>query len=546
MPVECAAVEQVGDRRPDLDLGRRDFQDEHCCRRHRPHVRIEVVPPLHHPSIRVEGRRGGCRLQRQRPVGQRQLRHPVEAAARRRRLERPDDRPAVVAGRHIAARHRQVGDRPRLRRVDRQAGGKGQTVRRAPDHPLQRQYRIARRAQQIQRPVRQPDGVDGILGVLDRLDPHDLAMRRIGVRRCAGDDPQHLLDQQIVADRQLRPVGILVPAARRQPVEPRLGGAARQAALGVAPGVEAQFVVIRIDGGARRRLEHAYRLQRLVRLEVEQAGRDHRSGCGRLAAQRSRDPGQQPRPLRHHPGPVGLELHEGPRVAPVMDAIVDQPRVTLGRDAVPRRVEIGLGRDGVLEIGEMVAGIGEQLDQRHPEVGRVALQPARVALRDQVEQQPAKTLIVLGEIVDQRFRHRLRRAVRIGAAVEIRRARGLEAEGCRGELRIHVRMHHRQQVGGEVARPVDEDVQPQRLHRVRHDVEHRDADDARAAADGEAARAADQGSRRRLQERRLDPMLLAGRGRVVLEIFDEVEPVERARMIDDVAPAAIVAAPHQP
>ena len=65
--------------------------------------------------------------------------------------------------------------------------------------------------------------------------------------------------------------------------------------------------------------------------------------------------------------------HPRPGVAALVQRVVDQPRVTAHGDALPRRVEIGLGRDRVLVVAQVVADVGEQLDERDAEVRDVAL-----------------------------------------------------------------------------------------------------------------------------------------------------------------------------
>ena len=77
--------------------------------------------------------------------------------------------------------------------------------------------------------------------------------------------------------------------------------------------------------------------------------------------------------------------------------------MALGRDALARRVQVRLVGDGVLEVAQVVALVGEQLEQRDAEVGRVALDPGRVALRDQVEQQLPEARVVLGQVVERRL-----------------------------------------------------------------------------------------------------------------------------------------------
>ena len=78
-----------------------------------------------------------------------------------------------------------------------------------------------------------------------------------------------------------------------------------------------------------------------------------------------------------------------------MHPVVDQRGVPLRRSALAGRVEVGLVGDGVLEVAEVVAFVGEQLEQRDAEIGRAALEPAGIALRDQVEQQLPEAGVVL-------------------------------------------------------------------------------------------------------------------------------------------------------
>ncbi len=106
---------------------------------------------------------------------------------------------------------------------------------------------------------------------------------------------------------------------------------------------------------------------------------------------------------------VDGEVHEGPGVAAVVHPVVDQPRVLLRRDPLAGGVEVGLVGHRVLEVAEVVALVGQQLEERDAEVGRVALEPGRVQLRDQVEQQPAEARVVLGQVVDERLDRALRR-----------------------------------------------------------------------------------------------------------------------------------------
>ena len=46
-------------------------------------------------------------------------------------------------------------------------------------------------------------------------------------------------------------------------------------------------------------------------------------------------------------------------------------------DALLRGLQVGFVGDRILEVAQIVADIGEQLDQRDPEVGHVSLLPVR-------------------------------------------------------------------------------------------------------------------------------------------------------------------------
>ena len=81
--------------------------------------------------------------------------------------------------------------------------------------------------------------------VADLREPHGAAMADVGVGRVAGLRPEHLLEDQHIAGLE---VGI---AAEQR----GLGGALRQAAVGVAPGVELHLVVLGVELRVLHRLE---------------------------------------------------------------------------------------------------------------------------------------------------------------------------------------------------------------------------------------------------------------------------------------------------
>ena len=78
---------------------------------------------------------------------------------------------------------------------------------------------------------------------------HGVSMVGVGIASDAGQRAEHLLEDQHVAGGQIR-----VRAGQRRP-----GGAGRQAAALVAPGMEVEAVVGLAQGGAMQRLEHQRR-----------------------------------------------------------------------------------------------------------------------------------------------------------------------------------------------------------------------------------------------------------------------------------------------
>src|SRR5262249_54183855 len=59
--------------------------------------------------------------------------------------------------------------------------------------------------------------------------------------------------------------------------------------------------------------------------------------------------------------------------------------------------------DGVLVVAQVVADIGEQLEQHHSDVGFVAFLPRGDQSWDVVDKNLAKTGVVLCEVVDERL-----------------------------------------------------------------------------------------------------------------------------------------------
>ncbi len=96
----------------------------------------------------------------------------------------------------------------------------------------------------------------------------------------------------------------------------------------------------------------------------------------------------------------GVHADPGAGVAALVHLVVDQARVAAYRDALAGRLEVGLGGDGVLVVAEVIADVGEDLDEGDAEVGGVALLPVRHDERQAVQDQGAEAGVVLGEVVD--------------------------------------------------------------------------------------------------------------------------------------------------
>jgi hypothetical protein len=310
------------------------------------------------------------------------------------------------------------------------------------------------------------------VGLVD--DPHQahgVAVRRVAVGAVAGARPLDLLEHQHGAGGEVR----MRPGQRRR------GGAGWERAAVVPPRIEAQLVEI----GEQRRRRHD-RLEPLGR-RVQRgtmagtAGRHARAEAGHLGEER------QAVRVQDHVG-VDRELQPRARVAAVVHRIVHEQRVPARGDPPPAGPQVRLRRDRVLAVAQVVADVGEQLDQRDADVGRAALLPVGRQQRHPVEDQPPEARVVLREIVDLGPAGGRRRLAGRRPAVEVGRAVDLEREGdlrehrieARRRPRVRARARERERVAREVAgrrRPQDD--------RVRLDRQHVDLDvaDALAAAD---------------------------------------------------------------
>ena len=98
------------------------------------------------------------------------------------------------------------------------------------------------------------------------------------------------------------------------------------------------------------------------------------------------------------------------------------------RDTLARGSKIGLGRHRILVVAQVIAGVSQQLDERDAQVGRVGLGPLRHDQRQAVEDQFAKALVILRQVIDIRLRALRRRAGARRLAIQIGGAARLETE----------------------------------------------------------------------------------------------------------------------
>ncbi len=137
------------------------------------------------------------------------------------------------------------------------------------------------------------------------------------------------------------------------------------------------------------------------------------------------------------------------------------------RAPLARGLEVRLARHPVLVVGQLVAERGHHLGEHDPGVGLEPVLPVGVAQGGEVEERPAQAPEVPGEIVDRRVHLVVGRAERrLGRAVEVARAGGLEAEDEAVEVRVDPRVVDRQHVEREAAR--EGERQPQRVAAVDH------------------------------------------------------------------------------
>ena len=213
-------------------------------------------------------------------------------------------------------------------------------------------------------------------------------------------------------------------------------------------------------------------------------------------------------------------------------------------DPLARGVEVGLGRDGILVVAEVVADVGEQLDERDADVRDVALGPARQQQRQAVEDELAQAREVARQVVELRLLEPRLDARADRQAVEVARAVDVEDELGAVERGIGSRdIDEPQRVRREVPHAVEPDDQ-EVVHGLvgvddRVDVDDRDVAHALAALEAQVALDAGlvlaQLLRQRAEEVRLQLQTVAGQ----LDVVQAEAVVERT---DGVAALVVLAA----
>src|SRR5215208_3193742 len=96
------------------------------------------------------------------------------------------------------------------------------------------------------------------------------------------------------------------------------------------------------------------------------------------------------------------------------------------RRSLASSVEVGFIGNSVLKVAEIVSFISKQFHECDSQVRGIALQPARIELRNEIKQQATEARVVLCQVINDRFDGGLRWTNLQVAAVKIGRAAGLE------------------------------------------------------------------------------------------------------------------------
>ena len=258
------------------------------------------------------------------------------------------------------------------------------------------------------------DGEIGLEGVFD--EPFDLGdvgelHRILDELRCAAEAhglaPSGISGRGVLADAVLafEDQHVAGGEAGKMPFEGCPVAAGGQDVLGGAPGVEMHLRVVALEDGVVHRLEdhHAFvggPIMIFRALDDESRGAGARGEDGGSRRQPDRPAAGAP------PGPGEIDAHPGAGVGAFAQGGVEETDVAADGDSLPRRGEVGLGRHGVLVIAQVVGGVGQGFDDRHPEIGGIALVPAGDEACHRLEHELTEGGVILGQVIDFRILRR--------------------------------------------------------------------------------------------------------------------------------------------
>ena len=135
---------------------------------------------------------------------------------------------------------------------------------------------------------------------------------------------------------------------------------------------------------------------------------------------------------------VSFHTYPGAGIAALVQKVVHQPHQAPHGNALARGFQIGLGGHRVLIVTEVVAGVGEHLNQRDADIGGVGFLPVRHEYGEAVQNELPEAAIVLRQVIDLGLRHHCRPTRARWGAIQIGRAVHLEGEGGRLIVRVDV------------------------------------------------------------------------------------------------------------
>src|ERR1017187_2625905 len=283
-------------------------------------------------------------------------------------------------------------------------------------------------------------------------EAYGLAAQRIGIRSQSGLGADHFLEDEYVAGEQLEFAVLLAGPAVQQG---RRSAASREATFLLAPGVERNPAVggEGLDGSALDWLkDFVAGGGNLIQIGPGQYGPRLREGVI--------DAGNEGRPGGQRQIRVSFHTYPCAGIAAFVQEIVHQPHQAPHRDALAGGFQIGLGGNRVLVVTEVVAGVGEPLNQRDAEIGGVGFLPVRHEDGEAVQNELPETAVVFREVIDLGLRHHRRWTGTGWGAIQIGRAVDFEREVGRLIVRVDVSdTDELQRISGEITGLIDRDHQ---------------------------------------------------------------------------------------